>query len=73
MILLRLGSHDEARDSLERALKSASSREVRGVIYYDLALVDWAAGHRESCAVNVKAALDLGNPDAAELARRRDR
>jgi serine/threonine protein kinase/Flp pilus assembly protein TadD len=70
MILLRLGRHDEARESLERALKSASGREVRGVIYYDLALVDRADGHHESCAVNVQAALDLGNPDAAELARR---
>jgi tetratricopeptide (TPR) repeat protein len=70
MILLRLGRHDEARESLERAMRSASSREVRGVIYYGLALVDRAAGHRESCAVNVQAALDLGNPDAAELARR---
>jgi tetratricopeptide (TPR) repeat protein len=62
-ILLRLARHDEARASFNRCLASVSSRETRGMIYYDLARVDWAVGDRESCAKKLQAALDLGYPD----------
>jgi hypothetical protein len=40
------------------------------LIHYHLALVDLAAGDRESSAANVQAALKLGNADARELGQR---
>jgi tetratricopeptide (TPR) repeat protein len=67
MIYYRLGRHREARDDLERALATATSTKLRGIIHYDLALVDRAAGDRESCAANVRAALEFGNTDARAL------
>jgi serine/threonine protein kinase/Flp pilus assembly protein TadD len=67
VLLNRLGRHDDARVDLRRALASASSRETRGAVHYNLALVDLATGQRESCAEHAQAALGLGNPDAREL------
>jgi tetratricopeptide (TPR) repeat protein len=69
-ILYQLGRHDAARASLNQALGSASNPQVRGMIHYNLALVDWAIGQKASCATNVQAALDLGNRDARELCER---
>ncbi len=45
-------------------------RKLRGIIHYNLALIDLAVGDRKSCAVNVQSALELGNPDAKELSQR---
>jgi len=70
MIHYRVGRHDAARHDLDRALTLASDRKVRGIIHYNLALVDLAAGDRKSCAANVQAALELGNSDAQELSQR---
>jgi serine/threonine protein kinase/Flp pilus assembly protein TadD len=70
MIHYRAGRYRTARADLNRALASAPSRNMRGIIHYNLALVDWAAGDRESCAKNAQAALELGNSDVPELIRR---
>ena len=69
MIHHRLGRDRAARDDLNRALALAPSRKARGVIHYNLALIDLAAGDRKSCDANVASALELGNPDALELSR----
>jgi serine/threonine protein kinase/Flp pilus assembly protein TadD len=73
MVYFRIGRASAARDDLNRALAMASNRDTRGMIYYNLALLDLAAGNRESCASNVQKALELGNSDATELSRRLDR
>ena len=52
----RLGRDGAARDDLNRALSIASSRKARGLIHYNLALIDLAAGDRESCEANVRSA-----------------
>jgi serine/threonine protein kinase/Flp pilus assembly protein TadD len=72
MVRFRLGRSIAARDDLNRALGLASNRDMRGIIYYNLALLDLAAGNRESCASHLQRALELGNSDARELSRRLD-
>jgi serine/threonine protein kinase/Flp pilus assembly protein TadD len=73
MLLYQLGRYGDARTVLNQALVSASGRQARGMIYYNLALVDWADGRRESCAANAQAALDLGINRALELHERLNR
>jgi serine/threonine protein kinase/Flp pilus assembly protein TadD len=69
----RLGNDKAARDDLNRALALAPGRKDRGIIHYNLALIDLADGDRESCAQNVRSALELGNPDAQALSQRLNR
>jgi tetratricopeptide (TPR) repeat protein len=69
MVRYRLGRHGAARDDLNRALALAPNRRVRGIVHYNLALIDLAVGNRKSCAANVQSALELGNPDAQELSQ----
>jgi serine/threonine protein kinase/tetratricopeptide (TPR) repeat protein len=73
IVRYRLGRHSAAREDLNRALALASNRKMRGIIHYNLALVDRAVGSRASCAANVQSAITLGNPDAAELIGRMHR
>jgi serine/threonine protein kinase/tetratricopeptide (TPR) repeat protein len=70
VVRFRLGQYSSARADLTQALASATTRKVRGIIHYNLALVDLAAGDRKSCAANVDQALELGNADAKELIKR---
>jgi hypothetical protein len=51
------------------ALASAHEGKKRGIIHYNLALVELATGDRTSCEANLKAALDLGNPSAHDLSQ----
>jgi serine/threonine protein kinase/Flp pilus assembly protein TadD len=69
MVHFRMGHATAARDDLSRALASSSSRSLRGIVYYNLALLDLAAGNRDSCAKNVQKALELGNTEATQLSR----
>jgi tetratricopeptide (TPR) repeat protein len=69
MLHHQLGRDKAAREDLNRALALATGRKDRGIIHYNLALIDLAAGDRESCAQNVRSALELGNPDAQELSQ----
>ncbi len=73
IIRFRQGRHDAAINDLERALKSTSSRNTRGVIHYNLAVVHQARGDRQAAATSARAAIELGNPDARELVRRLER
>jgi tetratricopeptide (TPR) repeat protein len=66
----RLGRDHAARDDLNGALVLAQTRKSRGIIHYNLALIDLAAGDRWSCESNVRSAIELGNADAVELSRR---
>jgi serine/threonine protein kinase/Flp pilus assembly protein TadD len=69
VIHLRQGRHRPAIADLDRALTTTASRMTRGVIYYNLALAHSARGDREAAAACAGAAVDLGNPEASELAR----
>ena len=70
VVRYQLGRHNAARRDLNRALALAPSRQVRGIIHYNLALIDLAVGNRESCTANLNSALELGNPDAQALGER---
>jgi tetratricopeptide (TPR) repeat protein len=73
MIHYRLGHHQAASTDLRMALASAHDKERRGAIHYNLALVEAATGDRPSFEADLKAALDLANPDAKILSQRSHR
>jgi serine/threonine protein kinase/Flp pilus assembly protein TadD len=70
VINYRLGRNCAARVDLNRALALAEARTTRGIIHYNIALVDLASGDREACASHVRAAIEFGNSDAQDLSRR---
>jgi serine/threonine protein kinase/Flp pilus assembly protein TadD len=69
MAYYSLGHHVAARSDLRMALACAHDVNRRGIILYNLALVDLASGDRNSFEADVRAALDLGNPDAQDLSQ----
>jgi serine/threonine protein kinase/tetratricopeptide (TPR) repeat protein len=73
MVHFRLGRPTAARDDLDRALALGPNRNMRGIIYYNLALLDMAGGNRESSDSHLRQAVELGNSDAIELSRRSNR
>jgi serine/threonine protein kinase/tetratricopeptide (TPR) repeat protein len=70
VVRYRLGHHAAAREDLKRALLSSPDRKVRGIIHYNLALIDLSLGDRKSCEANVQRALEFGNRDAEALSER---
>jgi tetratricopeptide (TPR) repeat protein len=70
VVYYRLGRNNDARADLNRALALAQGQTTRGIIHYNTALVELASGDREAGASHVRAALELGNPDAQDLHRR---
>jgi serine/threonine protein kinase/tetratricopeptide (TPR) repeat protein len=70
IIRLRQDRHDAAIADLQRALKTTASRRTLGIIHYNLAVVHQARGDRRAAAASARAASELGNPEARELARR---
>jgi tetratricopeptide (TPR) repeat protein len=73
VVRYRLGRHSAARRDLDRALALAPSKQARGVIHYNLALIDLAVGNRKAFAANLQKALELENPDAKVLKERLQR
>ena len=63
----RSGRLDEAAADLNRALGSATTRADRGVVHYNLSLVDMARGDRSAAIENLKFAEACGHEGARAL------
>ncbi len=70
MLRYRQGRHADAAADLERALETAPGRAGRGVIRYNLALIDLARGDRAAALSDLEAAQGCGH-EAARLLRDR--
>ncbi len=62
----------EATTDVERALSFPSDPTTQGMIRYNLSLVNRARGDRQAASKNLRAAVELGNPDAIKLSRTPD-
>ena len=67
MIRFKQGRHDDASADLRRALATASSRSERGLIHYDLALVELARGDRPAALAELERAGGCGHEAARTL------
>jgi serine/threonine protein kinase/tetratricopeptide (TPR) repeat protein len=64
------GGYSQAAADLGQALSTALGRQVRGVVHYNLALVDIARNDRPAALLDLKAASAYGHVQAGELRSR---